>query len=144
MTERNYDDIIDLPHHVSKKHPQMSRLNRAAQFAPFAALTGYDACVKEEARLTGSKTELSQEQIMRLNRKVAYLKSHLEDEPTVTVTFFLPDKRKAGGEYVTETGAVYEIDGLEGVIVLTNKKKIFLTDVIDIESELFEWDGFDG
>lgn len=88
-----YDDIIDLPHHVSERHPQMSMYNRAAQFAPFAALTGHDAAITEAARLTDAELELSESDAEVLNRKLAYLQS-LDEKPTISVTYFVPDDRK--------------------------------------------------
>ncbi len=138
MEERNYDDIIDLPHHVSKKHPQMTRMNRAAQFAPFAALTGYDDAVTEEARLTGAKAELTEEQLADLNNKMAYLKDNIDLEAEIEITYFKPDTKKAGGEYVTIRGIVHDIDDVECVITLTNKKKIPMSDILYIDGDIFK------
>ncbi len=138
MEERNYNDIIDLPHHESKKHPRMSRMNRAAQFAPFAALTGYDAAVNEEARLTGVKVELTEEQIANLNSKLSFIKANLDSEAEIEITYFKPDAKKSGGEYVTVRGIVHDIDDVECVITLTNKKKIPMSDVLYISGDIFK------
>ena len=101
-----YDDIIRLPHHVSQNHPQMSMLDRAAQFAPFAALAGYEAAVGETARLTSERRELDAQEAEELNRRLAALISLLPDRPEATLEYFVPDDRKAGGAYVTVTGRV--------------------------------------
>ena len=93
MTDK-YDDIINLPHHVSKRHPQMSMMNRAAQFAPFAALTGHSAAIEETARLTESQQELADEDSEILNHKMAYLREAINEHPTISITYFEPDKRK--------------------------------------------------
>ncbi len=134
MEEYNYDDIIGLPHHVSKRHPQMSRLNRAAQFAPFAALTGYGSAVNEEARLTGEREELTEEQIDLLNRKMSFLRAHIAEQPELTVTYFLADERKEGGRYVRFAGKLSFFDDALGAVVFADKKRIAVADIIDIES----------
>lgn len=109
-----YDDIIDLPHHVSERHPQMSMYNRAAQFAPFAALTGHNAAITEAARLTEAEQELSESDAEVLNRKLAYLQS-LDEKPTISVTYFVPDDKKEGGSYHTATGIVKSVEPDKGV-----------------------------
>ncbi len=109
MTD-NYEDIIDLPHHVSKKHPKMPMWNRAAQFAPFAALTGYDAAVKETARLTEGQIELGDDDNDNLNRQMAHLKSIIKEHPKVCVTYFVSDSRKQGGSYQNKEGQLKDID----------------------------------
>ena len=96
-----YEDIINLPHHVSATRPQMSMLDRAAQFSPFAALTGYDAAIKETGRLTDEKIEMDEEALNILNMKFQILVDSLDDEPEVTFTYFKPDERKAGGAYIS-------------------------------------------
>lgn len=103
MTE-TYDDIIHLPHHVSKRHPQMSLYNRAAQFAPFAALTGYEEAIIETARLTAPKVDMMEDNQQLLDRKLALLSHSLREQPTVSITYFQPDKKKSGGQYLTFTG----------------------------------------
>ena len=102
----SYDDIINHPHYVSKTRPQMSMLDRAAQFSPFAALTGYDAAIKETRRLTTDKLELDDDTKTLLNMKQAYLMEIINEQPEITVSYFLPDSKKAGGEYVTISGTL--------------------------------------
>ena len=101
-----YDEIINLPHHVSPTRPQMPMSDRAAQFAPFAALTGYDAAIKETGRLTDERVELDKEALTALDMKYQLLMDALNEAPKVTITYFQPDERKAGGKYITATGAV--------------------------------------
>lgn len=132
-----YDDIINLPHQVSKTRPQMSMVDRAAQFSPFAALTGYDAAIKETGRLTDEKVNLSEEEKEALDRKQQILMERLGDHPSLTVTYFVPDAKKSGGAYVTKNGNLKKIDGFERWMMLTDGTKIPLDDVADIESELF-------
>lgn len=132
-----YDDIIDLPHHVSKRHPQMSLYNRAAQFAPFAALTGHDAAVEETARLTDEQRDLSQSERDELNRKMNWLLQR-DDNPVIEITYFLPDKKKRGGRYCTATGTIKKVDDVEGKIVLTDGTTIPLDAVSDMKGEVFE------
>ena len=132
-----YDDIINLPHHVSKTRPQMSMVDRAAQFSPFAALTGYDAAIKETGRLTDEKVNLSEEEKEALDRKQQILMEWLGDHPALTITFFVPDEKKPGGAYMTKSGNLKKIDEFERVMLLTDGTKIPLDDVVEIESELF-------
>ena len=134
---KNYDDIINLPHHVSKKRPQMSIEQRSAQFAPFAALTGYDEAVKETARRTDRRIELEEGQKEILNNKLLYILENIESKPEITFTYFLPDNKKSGGKYIDKTGIVRKIDMIEQYIQLIDKSKININDIIDIESELF-------
>ena len=136
MNDR-YDDIIHLPHHVSKTRPQMSMMDRAAQFSPFAALTGYDAAIKETGRLTDEKIELGEETKVVLDRKQRYLSDMISVQPEITVTYFLPDERKSGGTYLSVTGKLKRIDEYERMMILTDGKKISLDDIMDIESNLF-------
>lgn len=136
MNDR-YDDIIHLPHHVSKTRPQMSMMDRAAQFSPFAALTGYDAAIKETGRLTDEKIELGEETKAVLDRKQRYLSDMISVQPEITVTYFLPDERKSGGTYLSVTGKLKRIDEYERMMILTDGKKTPLDDIMDIESNLF-------
>ena len=99
-----YNEIINLPHHVSKTRPQMPMSDRAAQFAPFAALTGYDSAIKETGRLTDEKIELDEEALTALDMKYQLLMDVFDDAPEVTITFFQPDERKAGGKYASQVG----------------------------------------
>lgn len=136
MTD-NYDDIIHLPRHVSKRHPQMSLYNRAAQFAPFAALTGYGAAIAETARQTSPKIEMMEDDRQLMDRKLSILSSHLEEEPTISITFFQPDGRKEGGHYLTTTGIVKTIRTNERVIIMKDRKKISIDAIVGLEGELF-------
>lgn len=131
-----YDDIIDLPHHVSKSHPQMSMYNRAAQFAPFAALTGHDAAITEAARLTETEQELSESDAEVLNRKLAYLQS-LDEKPTISVTYFVPDDKKEGGSYHTATGIVKSVEPDKGVLQFEDGTGIPVIRIKDIDGECF-------
>ncbi|MBQ9766731.1 MAG: hypothetical protein IJW37_01320 [Lachnospiraceae bacterium] len=128
--EHRYDDIIDLPHPVSKKHPQMPLLDRAAQFAPFAALTGHDAAIKETARLTEEELFLDENSKELLDAELQYVLEHLSEHPEVTVTYFQPDERKSGGAYVTVTGRVKKVDMYERRIVLAEGGMIPMDEVI--------------
>lgn len=132
-----YDDIIDLPHHVSATRPRMSMIDRAAQFSPFAALTGYDAAIKETGRLTDQRIELSEDSRAALDRKQQLLVECLADQPEVSVTYFIPDERKSGGAYVTVTGIVKKVDDYQRLLLLTEGTKIPLDDILELESELF-------
>ena len=137
MNNDQYNDIIDLPHHVSATRPRMSMIDRAAQFSPFAALTGYDAAIKETGRLTDERIELSEESRAALYRKQQLLLDNLADRPEVSVTYFVPDERKSGGAYVTVTGQVKRVDEFERLLILTDGTKIPLNEIWDMESELF-------
>lgn len=113
-----YDDIILLPHHVSRNHPQMPHRDRAAQFAPFAALTGYEASVGETARLSVERRELDAQEAAELNRRLTDLAARLKDRPEVTIEYFAPDDRKAGGAYVTVTGRMRHISVAKMTLVM--------------------------
>lgn len=128
-----YDDIIDMPHHVSDRHPQMPMLDRAAQFSPFAALTGYDAAIVETARLTDQKRELSEEQKHVISEQLNKLQERIKTDPTVTVVYFEADKRKAGGVYKTIIGQAKKIDPLLGFLELTDRTTIAFDDILSIE-----------
>lgn len=131
-----YEDIIHLPHHVSSKRPQMPMIDRAAQFSPFAALTGYDDAISETGRLTDKKIDLSEEEKEVLDRKQQFLLEKIDERPALTVTYFVPDAKKSGGAYVTKSGNLKKIDAIERWMQLTDGTKIPLDDVADIESEL--------
>mgnify|MGYP000019444467 FL=1 len=132
-----YDKIMGLPHHVSKTRPQMPMSDRAAQFAPFAALTGYDAAIKETRRLTDERIELDVEALSAMDMKYPLLLESLDAAPEVTITYFRPDERKAGGKYVSAVGAVKKIDDFERRITMQDGAKIPMDDVLSIEGELF-------
>ena len=127
-----YKDIINLPHHVSKKHPQMSLEARSAQFAPFAALVGYDALVHETARLTDDKIEINEEEKEILDSQLQLIKQHISDRPKATITYFVEDKRKAGGEYVTAEANVKKIDDYKNSIVMENGLEIPIENILKL------------
>lgn len=128
-----YDAIIHLPHHVSTKHPQMPLADRAAQFAPFAALSGYGAIIREAGRLTERKIELDEYALFALNEKLGEIREQLKNQPTVKLTYFKPDDKKPGGAYLTITGSVRKIDEYKRQVVLTDGEKIPFEDIIAIE-----------
>lgn len=132
-----YDEIMGLPHHISRTRPQMPMSDRAAQFAPFAALTGYDSAIKETGRLTDEKIELDEEALTTLDMKYQFLMDALDDEPEVTITYFQPDERKAGGKYVSATGTVKKVDDFERRITMRDGAKIPMDKVLSIDGELF-------
>lgn len=132
----NYEDIINLPHHVSTKRPQMPLKDRAAQFAPFAALTGHDEVIKETARLTDERIELDENALAILNEKIQIILDNLDMESVVTATYFKPDNKKSGGAYIDHTGVVKRIDNLEKTIIFTDKKSIPIKDILEIKSSL--------
>lgn len=127
-----YDEIMGLPHHVSKTRPQMPMSDRAAQFAPFAALTGYDFAIKETGRLTDERIELDEEALTALDRKYQLLMDTLDDAPEVTIIYFQPDERKAGGQYVSATGTVKKVDTFGRRILLQDGTRIPLDSVYDL------------
>ena len=128
-----YDNIIDLPHHVSATHHRMSMVERAAQFQPFRALTGYEDAVRETARLTDERVELTEDEKVLLDAKLQKLADRLSSQPRVTVTWFQPDKRKAGGAYVTTTGQLKKIGDFEGVLILVGGKRIVIENILNIQ-----------
>ena len=136
--EQKYADIFNMPHHVSTKRPQMSRLDRAAQFAPFAALTGHDAAIKETARLTDERVELDEGAKAVLNEKLQMALDFADAEPEITVTHFVADEKKSGGAYVAFTGVIKRIDEYERTIVFADKTKIRVDDVYAIDGDIFD------
>ena len=129
----NYEDIIHLPHHVSKTRPPMSMADRAAQFSPFAALTGYDDAILETGRLTDEKLEAGEERLAVLNTQFRILMDHLADHPEVSVTYFVPDDRKSGGAYVTVKGRVKKVNDFDRFLVLQDGLRIPMDDVAEME-----------
>ncbi len=125
-----YDDIIHLPRHVSPTRPRMSRLERAAQFSPFAALTGYEEAVREEARLTEERIELDDTEIADLDTKLRFLRDH--PGARASVVFFRPDKRKAGGAYVTAAGGIKKIDPIERTVTMQAGETIPIDSIVEI------------
>ncbi len=130
-----YDDIIHLPHHVSSKHPRMSMLGRAAQFSPFAALTGYDAAIEESARQTERRVELGEDAKAELSEKLRYLKEMEAEHPTAEFTYFIPDARKEGGRYDTLTARVKRIDEFKQEVLLTDGRSIPMGDLLEVDCE---------
>lgn len=128
-----YDDILNMPHHVSSTHPRMSMHDRAAQFSPFAALTGYDDTVRETARLTDERLELTADRITDLNQKITFLNEHAEERPEITVEYFIPDEKKSGGKYVTLSGKFRRIDEYNQNMVFVSGEEIPLNDIFEIE-----------
>lgn len=137
MTD-SYEDIIHLPHHVSKKHPRMPAIDRAAQFSPFAALTGYDDAVEETARLTEERIELDDYQKDVLGHRLQMLADRLGEHPEIAITYFQPDERKTGGAYVTSVGMVKKVDEFSRVVVMTDGTRIPFDEIIRIEGQMFE------
>ena len=132
-----YDDIIDLPPHKSLNRKQMSNYDRAAQFAPFAALTGYGDMIQETSRIVSSEIELSDNQIDELNFKLSTLKEHLDTQPQVSITYFVPDEKKEGGSYQKEFVTIIKIDALSQTITTTTSI-IPIQHVSEVESDLFQ------
>lgn len=135
-----YDDMLLMPHHTSRTHPPMTILNRAAQFAPFAALTGYDAAISETARQTTERVELDENSREILDDKLQIVLEHLNERhttlPEVEITYFRPDEKKDGGEYLTVTAQVKKIDFYDNAIVTYDGSRIAIKDVIDLQGEL--------
>lgn len=129
----NYDDIINMPHHESKIYPKMSLYNRSAQFAPFAALTGYSDIINETARLTDKKIEIDDGLKSIINNKLLEIIKKIEEEPKVTITYFVKDKYKDGGKYKKVTSKIKKIDKYENEIIFINKYKISISEIIDIK-----------
>ncbi len=137
MSDSPYADIIGLPHHVSEVRRHMTPIERAAQFAPFAALTGYDDAISESARLTDEKTDLGDCAMAELNDQIRFLIDHIQEHPLITVTYFLPDTRKAGGEYVTVSGKLKKLKLFERELLLSDRPPIPLDDVLSLEGDVF-------
>lgn len=134
----DYDDIINLPHHVSKTHPHMSLADRAAQFSPFAALTGYEEAIKEAGRIVDEKIELSEEEKEEINRQLNYLNEHKKDNIQITITYFLKDMKKSGGSYRQITSNLKHLDEIEKTILLADNTILRIDDIRKIQSPLFD------
>lgn len=132
-----YDDIMDLPHHVSKKHPQMPLLDRAAQFSPFAALTGHRAMIAETERLTEDRTELDEDKQEEIALRLQILRERAGEKPEVMITFFIPDGRKAGGSYQTVFGTVKKVDEYKRQAVMEDGTVIPVKNISGIEGGIF-------
>ena len=136
MSEKNlfmdYFDIISRQHPTSKKHTRMSNKNRAAQFAPFAALTGYEESIEETARLTDSRIELGEDEIKEINAKLNFIQEHIKERPKVTITYFHPDEKKDGGKYTVATGKVRRIDEFNRIIIFEDMMEIAIDEITEI------------
>lgn len=132
-----YDDIMDLPHHISKKHPQMPLLDRAAQFSPFAALTGHRAMIEETERLTEDRAELDEDKQEEIALRLQMLRERAGEKPEVMITFFIPDGRKDGGRYQTVSGTVKKVDGYKRQIVMEDGTVIPVKNISVIEGRIF-------
>lgn len=128
----NYDDIIALPHPEPRTHPRMSLHDRAAQFSPFAALTGHSAAIAETGRLTDSRITLDESEMARVDAALQRLRELLPQEPVASITYFVPDERKAGGSYQTITGTARRIDTANGVLLLTDQRAISIPDILAV------------
>ena len=133
-----YDHIMHLPNPEPTVRPRMAMEKRAAQFAPFAALTGYEESVAEEARLTEEKLELSEDMIDMIDARLAVIQQHIKEQPNIAVTYFIPDNKKAGGRYVTVSGNIRKLDGMRHQIIMADGTSIPIDDVRFIEGSLFD------
>ena len=133
-----YDDMIGLGHHISRTHPPMARIKRAAQFASFDALTGFGAAIHEAGRETEEKKELSEDMIDMINARLAVIEQHIKEQPNIAVTYFIPDNKKAGGRYVTVSGNIRKLDGMRHRIIMADGTSIPIDDVRFIEGSLFD------
>lgn len=136
--KNSYDDIIHLPHHVSKTRPQMPILDRAAQFAPFAALSGYDTAIRETARLTDERLELDEHTKNALSDKLQIIAERIDERPEISITYFVPDEKKDGGAYITAGGTVKKIDEYERIVLMDDGMAIPIDEIISVEGGIFE------
>ena len=132
MASKNYDDIINLPHHVSPNRPRMSNYDRAAQFSPFAALKGYDDEIDEAARLTDEKWDVDSERITDVNEKLLLLRDTVKQRPSVTITYFVADSKKQGGAYLTTQSHLKKISQYDRTLTLDNGLVIRFDDIYSI------------
>ncbi len=135
--KKTYDDIINLPHHVSTTRPHMTAIDRAAQFSPFAALTGYDIAIKETARLTDERVELDEYTKDALSHRLQIIADRIKEQPEIAITYYQPDAKKNGGAYVTAISTVKKIDEFERVVVMTDTV-IPIDEIISIDGQIFE------
>ena len=136
--DHQYDDIINMKHHKSKKHPPMSLYARSSQFAPFAALTGYEEAVTETAREVGERIDIDDELKNILDSKIQMLSEQIKKKHEIVFTYFVPDLTKVGGAYINVTGIIKKIDTINQIIILEDKTEIPITDIIDISGEVFK------
>lgn len=130
---KSYQDIIDLPYQKSTRHPHMARIDRAAQFAPFAALTGHKEAIKETARITEEKRILDENKKFILNNNLQAIISKIDQQPLIKVVYFQEDKTKQGGQYLTIINQIKKVDEYNRVIILVNSSKIKIDDIYEIE-----------
>ncbi|MBE6903442.1 MAG: YolD-like family protein [Ruminococcaceae bacterium] len=138
-----YEDIINIPRHVSPKYSQPTMMDRAARFHPFAAIDGYEEMVLEEARVTEDYIELEEGTLALLNKKLNIIQNFIDKKPTVKITYFEPDDKKSGGAYINITGTVKCIDKYKQLIIMSDGKKIKIKDIYNIESDLFYSQGLE-
>ena len=138
MNKNNYDDIINLSHYEPKNHKRMSMESRSAQFAPFSALIGYNEEIKETARLTHKKIEIDEELKQDINNKLNIVKKNIKNKPFITLTYFIYDNKKSGGEYKEITNYVKNIDEINNMIIFIDNTKILIKEIIDIKSDIFD------
>ena len=132
-----YEDIIHLPHPSSTTHPHMSAYDRAAQFVPFAALTGHDAAITETARLTETRVELDEYSKADLNQRLRIIQDRMDEQPEISITYFKPDQKKSGGAYITAVGCIKKIDEYERTVVMKDDTRIPIDQIIEIEGEIY-------
>ena len=132
-----YEDIMHLPHHVSATRPRMSMHDRAAQFAPFAALTGFEDKANETARQTQQRIIIDENEIDLINNKLKLIEFKLNEKPTVKITYFEKDAFKEGGKYITAAGCIQSIDLLNSNILMSDGTKVPVNDIIDIDGDIF-------
>lgn len=138
MRDKDYSDIINLPHHISKVHPRMPIQDRAAQFSPFAALTGHQEAIDETARIVDVKLELDEYQLLEINNQLNDIKEHIKSSPKVIMTYFKKDNRKSGGTYLKISDIVKKIDDYERYVLFENGIKVKFMDIYQIESISYE------
>jgi hypothetical protein len=135
---QKYEDMIHLPHHVSATHPPMDIINRAAQFSPFAALTGYESAIRETARLTDARVELDEDMKETLRDRIQIIVDKAEEGPRIEVTYFQPDEKKDGGAYVTVIEMLKKIDLYKRILIMKDGNRIPINDIVEIGGDIFE------
>ena len=136
--EHRYDDIIDLPRFVSQTHAHMSNYDRAAQFAPFAALTGFGDSIQETGRLTDERPELSDEERDEMDLRFRILELHFKEDPFVQIRYFIPDEKKEGGRVVEKTFEIHQIDTVNEVVIATDRKRYYMNSILDINGSIIK------
>jgi len=139
MSNAKYAEIINLPHHVSERHPQLGKSSYAAQFSPFAALSGYEGIVLEAARVTDDRVELGESEMEKLSVKLQILSDRAKEQPEIAVTYFKADEKKAGGAYLQKTATVKRIDDVERLIYFTDGSKLPIDDITNLDGEIYRF-----